>query len=75
MRYLCLILILSGCTLTPNRYGQLVLVIGGQYKGQRGKLIKDCNGIENYLVELRDNKRVCIRVWNLERWYYNESNY
>lgn len=71
MKYLLLCLFLSGCANMPYRYGETVIVIGGEYKGQKGRLIKDCDGFENYKVELfNNNRRVCVRIWNLERIYW-----
>lgn len=58
----------TGCATAPNGYGQLVHIIGGQYKGQRGRLIGDCSGFENYMVLTFNNKKICARVWHLERF-------
>jgi len=70
MKYLVLsLLLLTSCsTTTPNRYGEYVKVVKGTYKDQVGRLIGDCSGFENYMVEL-SLKRVCISIWDLEKLY------
>lgn len=62
-----MIMMTSCSSFTPTRYGQTVIVVQGEYKGEFGRLIKDCSGFEKYIVHLsRLNKEVCIHIWNLE---------
>lgn len=68
---ICIILFLSACATTmPTRYGEAVYITDGVYKNERGTLIGDCPGFERYMVRiLRNNKKLCVPVWNLEKVY------
>jgi len=65
------LLLTTGCSMwMPTRYGEMVYVINEEFKGQTGRMLKDCKGFESYLVELnRNKKRVCIRIWDMEKIY------
>jgi hypothetical protein len=67
MRYIFVVLLLTGCsTVGPTRYGQHVRIIDGPYKGEVGKLVGDCSWFENYRIKLYNGRNVCVRIWHLE---------
>ncbi len=62
---------LTGCasihgTAVPTGYGQYVKILKGTYEGNTGKLIGDCSGFENYMIELGSGRRTCVKIWNME---------
>lgn len=69
---ICAMITLSGCASfihnKPTGYGQMVRITGGAYIGKTGKLIDDCSWFENYKIELDSGYRVCVRIWDLERF-------
>lgn len=59
---------LMGCANMPTAYGQIIEVTGGLYKGERGRLIGDCSGFENYKVDLYTKHGIiCVRSWNMQK--------
>lgn len=68
MKYIILCLLLTGCvTILPNGYNQYVYINSGPYSGNRGKLVGDCKSFETYRVVLNTGKKVCVKVWHMER--------
>jgi hypothetical protein len=62
-----IIVALTGCaTSMPTEYGQFIEITSGPYKGERGRLVSDCSGFELYKVELFDDRKVCVRSWNMQ---------
>ena len=51
----------------PNGYNQYVYINSGPYSGNRGKLVGDCKSFETYRVVLNTGKKVCVKVWHMER--------
>ena len=54
-----------GCAGLPTYYGQAIVVTRGEYINQRGKLLGDCSGFENYKVKLTYYNTVCIHSWDM----------
>lgn len=67
MRYLLLLLFLTGCANMPTAYGDRVKIVSGLYAGSSGRLSGDCSGFENYRVELNNGKVICARSWQMEK--------
>lgn len=63
---LLMLMLMTACAQYPTRYYQNVRITDGPYRGELGRLIGDCSGIENYKVRLLNNHIVCVRVWDME---------
>ena len=64
--YPLIFIILAGCaTNMPTAYHDYVEITAGPHKGERGQLISDCPGFENYKVRLTSGLSVCVRSYNM----------